>query len=160
MNEHAWFMQLALEEADKAWRLAEVPIGAVVVSPSGEVLAAAHNLKESAHNATGHAELLAIQEASRKLGDWRLLDCRLYVTLEPCPMCLSAIGQARVKQVIFGAYDPKGGAISLGYPLHKDVRLNHRFAVMGGVMHYECSRKLSQFFRERRPGHVGAAQNT
>ncbi len=160
MSDHQWFMGLALEEADKAWRLEEVPIGAVIVSSEGEVLARAHNLKESAHNPCGHAELLAIQEASQKISSWRLNDCRLYVTLEPCPMCLSAIGQARLAQVIFGAYDPKGGAISLGYALHKDPRLNHRFAVVGGVHHYECSRRLSQFFKERRPGHSVAPHNT
>ena len=160
MNDHIWFMRLALEQAEQAWRLQEVPIGAVVVDAKGEVLAKAHNLKESTHNACGHAELLAITEASQKLGSWRLNDCRLYVTLEPCPMCLSAIGQARIQQVIFGAYDAKGGAISLGYSLHKDVRLNHRFAMMGGILHYDCSRVLSQFFKERRPGHSTALHNT
>ncbi len=151
MREHLWFMRMALDEANEAWRKLEVPVGAVIVGPGGDVLAKAHNLKESHNNPCGHAEILAIQEATQKLGDWRLSGCRLYVTLEPCTMCLAAIGQARIPEVIFGAYDNKAGALSLGYRMHKDLRLNHRFAVMGGVMHYDCSRSLSQFFKERRP---------
>ncbi|MBY0516025.1 MAG: nucleoside deaminase [Bacteriovoracaceae bacterium] len=153
LEDHLWFMKLSLEQADLAWKLQEVPIGAVIVDSKGEILARTHNLKETAHDACGHAEILAIQEASKKLNSWRLNDCRLYVTLEPCPMCLSAIGQARLSQVIFGAYDRKGGAISLGYPLHNDQRLNHRFSVMGGVMHFECSKQLSDFFKQRRASH-------
>ncbi len=160
MNDHIWFMRLALEQAEQAWRLQEVPVGAVVVDAKGEVLARAHNLKETNHNACGHAEILALQEASQKLGTWRLNDCRLYVTLEPCPMCLAALGQSRIQQVIFGAYDPKGGSVSLGYALHKDPRLNHRFAMIGGVLHYDCSRMLSEFFKQRRPGHLAALHNT
>lgn len=159
LNDHSWFMKLAIEEAELAWRVNEVPIGALIVSPSGDILSRTHNLKETVSNPCGHAEILAIQEAAKKQNDWRLIDCILYVTLEPCPMCLSAIGQARVKEVIFGAYDSKGGAISLGYAIHKDTRLNHRFGVMGGVMHFECSRILSQFFKERRPLKVNASHN-
>lgn len=159
MTEHIWFMQLAIKEAHQAWKLQEVPVGAVIVSQDGDVLAKTHNRKELDHNSCGHAEILAIQEAARKLADWRLTNCRLYVTLEPCPMCLAAIGQARLPQVIFGAYDPKGGALSLGYHLHKDPRLNHRFAMMGGVLHYECSKILSQFFKERRPSHKVSGHN-
>jgi tRNA(adenine34) deaminase len=143
-------MRIALEEAELAYRVWEVPVGAVIVDASGAILARAHNVKETSHNPCGHAEILAIQAAAQKIQGWRLEDCTLYVTLEPCPMCLAAIGQARIKEVVFGAYDPKGGALSLGYSLHKDPRLNHRFAVMGGVLHYDCSRILSQFFRERR----------
>lgn len=146
-----WCMRLALDEAQAAYRLGEVPVGAVVVDAKGEVIAKAHNLKEATHNPCGHAELLAIQAAAQKIQGWRLEECTLYVTLEPCPMCLAALGQARVKQVVFGAYDAKGGALSLGYPLHRDQRLNHRFSMMGGVLHYECSKLLSQFFKERRP---------
>lgn len=152
-------MKLALEEAEMAWKSNEVPIGALVLNSAGDVLSRAHNLKETVSNPCGHAEILAIQEAAKKQNDWRLIDCTLYVTLEPCPMCLSAIGQARFKEVIFGAYDSKGGAISLGYPLHKDSRLNHRFGMMGGVMHFECSRILSQFFKERRPLKTNASHN-
>lgn len=159
LSDHFWFMRSAVEEAEKAWKGGEVPIGALIVDDNGVVISRAHNLKESVSNPCGHAEIIAIQEAAKKKADWRLTDCTLYVTLEPCPMCLSAIGQARIKQVIFGAYDSKGGAISLGYPLHKDLRLNHRFGVMGGVLHFECSRILSQFFKERRPLKSNASQN-
>lgn len=151
MQDRQWCMRLALDEAEAAYRLGEVPVGAVIVDAKGEVIAKSHNLKESVHNPCGHAELLAIQSAAQKIQGWRLEGCTLYVTLEPCPMCLAGLVQARVAQVVFGAYDAKGGALSLGYNLHRDQRLNHRFSMMGGVLHYECSRLLSQFFKERRP---------
>jgi tRNA(adenine34) deaminase len=153
LPDHLWNMDLALQQAEQAYRAQEVPVGAVLVSPDGEILARAHNLKESQHNSVAHAEILCIMEASKKIGNWRLSDCTLYVTLEPCPMCLSAMVQARIRQCLFGAYDPKGGALSLGYLMHKDQRLNHRFSVWGGVRHYECSKILSQFFKERRSGY-------
>jgi tRNA(adenine34) deaminase len=149
-TDHQWFMNMALDEAIKAYREQEVPIGAVLISPNGEVLAKAHNLKEKTFDATAHAEILCLKEGSEKLQNWRLSDCILYVTLEPCPMCLSAMAQARIKACIFGAYDPKGGALSLGYHFQSDRRLNHKFSIMGGVKHYECSKILSQFFKERR----------
>ncbi|MCK6593920.1 MAG: nucleoside deaminase [Bacteriovoracaceae bacterium] len=148
--DHLWHMQTALKEAQKAYKNDEVPIGAVLVGPNGDVLSAQYNQKEHHHNPTGHAEILCIQEAAAKLGNWRLSDCTLYVTLEPCPMCLSAIQQARLKSLVFGAYDGKGGSISLGYNLHNDQRLNHQFEVLGGIAHFECSQILSQFFREKR----------
>ncbi len=150
LAEAEWFMNLALEEADKAYKLDEVPIGAVLVSKTGEVLSKAHNLKEKSHNPLGHAELIAINEATKKIGDWRLNDCTLYVTLEPCLMCAGALWQSRLKQVVFGAYDTKGGFLSLNYGLHQDPRLNHQIQVMGGVKHMDCSRLLSEFFRQRR----------
>ncbi len=149
-TDHHWYMTMALDEAFAAYKSLEVPIGAVLVSPTGEVIAKAHNLKEKTFDTTAHAEILCIKEGSVKLQNWRLSDCTLYVTLEPCPMCLSALLQARVKAVIFGAYDPKGGALSLGYHFNTDKRLNHSFSIMGGVKHYECSKILSQFFKERR----------
>jgi tRNA(adenine34) deaminase len=152
-SDHLWFMGLAIEQAEQAYRSHEVPVGAVLVSGSGEVLAQGFNLKETHHNPVGHAELLTMVEGAKKLANWRLSGCRLYVTLEPCPMCLSAMVQARIETCIFGAYDAKGGALSLGYHLHQDRRLNHRFSVMGGLRHFECSRLLSQFFRERRDGY-------
>lgn len=153
VSDHLWYMAMALEQAELAYRAQEVPVGAVLVSPEGEVLSKQHNLKESHYNPTAHAEMLAITEGAKKLQNWRLSDCTLYVTLEPCPMCLTALVQSRVKQCIFGAYDAKGGALSLGYHLHQDKRLNHQFAIMGGVKHFECSRLLSQFFKERRTGY-------
>ena len=97
-----------------------------------------------------HAEVLSLIEGGKKLNNWRLSDCTLYVTLEPCPMCLSAMVQARLGLCVFGAYDPKGGALSLGYHMHQDKRLNHQFKIMGGIRHFETSRLLSTFFKQRR----------
>jgi tRNA(adenine34) deaminase len=153
-QDHNWMMKLALEQAERAYVQDEVPVGAIVLSPNGEVLAETHNLKESVHNPCGHAELLAIEQAAKKIGNWRLENCKIYVTLEPCPMCLGAITQARIKTLIFGAYDPKCGAISLGYNLYKDKRLNHNFSVMGGVAHLQCSKMLSEFFKSKRGGYT------
>lgn len=150
LTDHMWFMQIALEQAELAYRAQEVPVGALLVSPTGEILSRQHNLKESHFNPVAHAEILALTEGAKKLQNWRLTDCYLYVTLEPCPMCLTALVQSRVKACVFGAYDQKGGALSLGYHLHRDKRLNHQFSVLGGVLHFECSRILSQFFKERR----------
>lgn len=144
------YMGLALDEAHEAFKEDEVPIGAVIISPYGEVLSFAHNTKEKELNPCHHAEILAIEQAAKKLKSWRLTDCELYVTLEPCPMCLSAIQQARLSSVYFGAYDAKGGALSLGYNLHNDDRLNHKFNVYGGYRHQECSKLLSRFFRQKR----------
>ncbi len=150
ITDHMWFMKIALEQSELAYRAQEVPVGALLVSPTGDILSRQFNLKESQFNPVAHAEMLALTEGAKKLQNWRLTDCYLYVTLEPCPMCLTALVQSRVKACIFGAYDQKGGALSLGYHLHQDKRLNHQFSVVGGVMHFECSRILSQFFRERR----------
>jgi tRNA(adenine34) deaminase len=149
-NDQLWMMDEALIEADKAYRIDEVPIGAVVVGPTGTILSTAHNLKEKTFNPCGHAEILAITEATKKIRNWRLLDCSIFVTLEPCPMCLSAMVQARIKTLYFGAYDPKGGAISLNYNFYKDQKLNHNFSVVAGLRHFECSSMLSRFFREKR----------
>lgn len=150
VSDHLWFMSMALEQAELGYKAQEVPVGAVLVSPEGEVLSKKHNLKESYHNPTAHAEMLAITEGAKKLQNWRLSDCVLYVTLEPCPMCLTAMVQSRIRQCVFGAYDAKGGALSLGYHLHQDKRLNHQFSIIGGIKHFECSKVLSQFFKERR----------
>lgn len=147
---HLWHMDEALKEAHKAFKDDEVPIGAVIVDKEGTILAKAHNQKEKTHNPCGHAEILALQEACKKIGNWRLVDCTLYVTLEPCPMCLNALLQARIGKVVFGAYDRKGGAISLNYNFYKDKKLNHNFPIIGGIKHYECSKILSTFFKEKR----------
>jgi tRNA(adenine34) deaminase len=150
VSDHLWFMSMALEQAELAYKMQEVPVGSVLVSPKGDILSKQFNLKETHYNPTAHAELLVLTDAAKKLQNWRLSDCILYVTLEPCPMCLTAMVQSRIKQCVFGAYDAKGGALSLGYYLHQDKRLNHQFSMMGGVKHFECSRLLSQFFKERR----------
>lgn len=148
-----WNMESALLQAEEAYKKDEVPIGATIVDKAGKVLSAAHNIKESNFDPCGHAEILALREASEKIKNWRLSGATLYVTLEPCPMCLSAALHARVSRIIFGAYDLKGGAISLGYNMYKDKRLNHNCEIIGGVQHYKCSSLLSTFFREKRKYH-------
>ena len=148
-----WHMETALLEAEAAYKLDEVPIGAVVVDQGGAIISKSHNIKESTHDPCGHAEILALQEAAKKTKNWRLKGCTLYVTLEPCAMCLSAALHARVDRIIFGAYDKKGGAISLGHDLFKDKRINHNCELYGGVLHYKCSNILSNFFREKRKFH-------
>ena len=148
-----WNMESALLEAELAYKNNEVPVGAVIVDKSGTILSKAHNEKESNFDPCGHAEILALKKAASLNKSWRLKDTILYVTLEPCPMCLSAALQARVGAIVFGAYDLKGGAISLGYNLYKDERLNHNCPIVGGVLHYKCSNILSNFFREKRKFH-------
>jgi len=142
-------MRMALREAERAREDDEVPVGAVVVC-SGEVVAVAHNQREALHDPTAHAEMIAITQAAAALASWRLKDCTLYVTLEPCLMCAGAIVQARVPQVVFGAVDPKGGAVCSLYELLGDDRLNHSAQVTGGVLAEECGEILKQFFRARR----------
>ena len=145
-----WYLKLALEEANKAFSLGEVPVGCVIVNQENQILSSSHNLKEKTNDPCGHAELIAIREAAAKLGNWRLTGCRLFVTLEPCSMCMGAIINARLKDLVFGAYDMKGGAISLGFNLHQNPGLNHRVNVVGGLEHYECSKLISDFFKQRR----------
>lgn len=143
-------MQGALEEAYKASKIDEVPVGAIVVDGDGRIISLGHNEKEKNKDASAHAEIIALKKAAENKGDWRLENCTLFVTLEPCPMCMSAISQFRIKTLVFGAYDKKGGALSLGYNFHNDERLNHKFNVIGGIHHYPCSNILSKFFKEKR----------
>ncbi|MCG7346542.1 tRNA adenosine(34) deaminase TadA [Sporosarcina sp. ACRSL] len=143
------FMRMAIEEARKAETLGEVPIGAVIVK-DGEVIARAHNLRETSQNAVTHAELSAIQDACRETGSWRLEDTTLYVTLEPCPMCAGAILQSRVPRVVYGARDPKGGCVDSLYRLLNDPRFNHECEVTEGVLADECGDMLTSFFRSLR----------
>lgn len=149
-NEINFLMDKALENAHQAARLDEVPVGAVIADTYGKIIAIAHNTKEKEQQACHHAEILALSEASKQMGSWRLNEHNLYVTLEPCPMCMAAILQARLNAVFFGAYDPKGGSVSLGYNFHKDKRLNHNFKVYGGFKHLECSKLVSDFFKQKR----------
>lgn len=142
------WMSEAIRLAARAAEEGEVPVGCVVVH-RGRIVGRGYNLREKTQNPTAHAEIMAIVEAARTLGSWRLTDCVLIVTLEPCPMCLAACQQARVDRVYYGAKDPKGGAISLEFPLHRDTRLNHRFDVEL-IETSECGRMLSGFFAERR----------
>ncbi len=143
------FMQQALIEAQKAYDMGEVPIGAVIVK-DGKIIARGHNLRETEKDPTLHAEMVAIREAAQHLGGWRLTGCELYVTIEPCPMCAGAIIQARIQRVVFGAMDPKAGCAGSLYNLLQDSRFNHRVEVVGGVMEEECRRIMQDFFRERR----------
>ena len=142
-------MRQALALAAQAEALGEVPVGAVVVAENA-VIAEAYNERETLPSALAHAELTAIARASAKLGRWRLSGCTLYVTLEPCAMCAGALVQARIDRVVYGAADPKAGAVQSLYQLLSDSRLNHRPEVLGGVLADECGRILTDFFRRRR----------
>lgn len=143
------YMQLALAEAQAAAAEGEVPVGAVVVCRD-QVIAAAHNQRETLRDPTAHAEMIAITQAAESLGAWRLEGCTLYVTLEPCPMCAGGIVQARLPRVVYGATDPKAGAVESLYTLLSDQRLNHRCQIQGGVLADPCGDALSEFFRARR----------
>ncbi|MHB1629473.1 MAG: nucleoside deaminase [Bacilli bacterium] len=143
-------MELALQQALLAWNLGEVPIGAVVVSEDGRVIGAGCNSRETTDDATAHAEMAAIREAGRAKGDWRLTGCALYVTVEPCLMCAGAISQSRISQVVYGAQNPKGGAIESLVEAYGIKGLNHYPAVTGGVLATKCGMILKDFFREQR----------
>jgi len=142
-------MRLALAEARQAFDEGEVPVGAVIVHHE-RVIAAAHNQREALHDPTAHAEMVAITQAAEALGSWRLLECTLYVTLEPCPMCAGAIVQARLPTVVYGATDPKAGACRTLYEITSDARLNHQAAVIGGVLADEGRMILQEFFAQQR----------
>lgn len=146
MNEK--FMKEAYKQAKKAFDIDEVPIGAVIVL-DGKVIAKAYNTRNKSQIAINHAEILAIQKACKKLGSWRLNDCDIYVTLEPCPMCVGAILNARIKNLYFGAYD-KTSDSNLIELITNDKRLNHNCEVFGGIMEEECSSLLTKFFSEKR----------
>jgi tRNA(adenine34) deaminase len=142
-------MRLALAEARRAFDEDEVPVGAVIVH-GDRVVAAAHNQREQLRDPTAHAEMIAITQAAEALGSWRLDGCTLYVTLEPCPMCAGAIQQARIPLLVYGADDPKAGAVRSLYQLLADARLNHRCEATGGVLGREAGELLSRFFLGKR----------
>lgn len=149
LNPDVWGIRQALAEAQAAADVGEVPVGAIVVR-AGAVIAAAHNQRETLRDPTAHAEMIAITQAAEAVGGWRLEGCTLYVTLEPCPMCAGAIVQARIPRVVYGASDPKAGAVESLYQLLADPRLNHRADVTAGVLAQECGDLLRQFFADRR----------
>lgn len=151
-------MRRAIELAREAAARGEVPVGAVVYRGS-DVIAEAYNLREAAADPTGHAELLAISQAGKSLGDWRLTGCSLAVTLEPCPMCAGAMVNARLDRVLYGATDPKAGACETLYRIPTDSRLNHRVNMIGGVLAEECSKLLTDFFQDRRKANRQARQS-
>ncbi|MEE1754234.1 tRNA adenosine(34) deaminase TadA [Streptomyces sp. SP18CS02] len=142
-------MRHALEEAERAARAGDVPVGAVVLSADGTVLATGHNEREVTGDPTAHAEVLALRRAAARTGEWRLPGCTLVVTLEPCVMCAGALVQSRVDRVVFGALDEKAGAVGSLWDLVRDRRLNHRPEVVHGVLAEECAQLLTRFFRDR-----------
>lgn len=146
---HEVFMNAAIEEAKKAEASGEVPIGAVIVK-NEEIISRAHNLRETTQNPVAHAELLAIQAAAQAIGSFRLEDCTLYVTLEPCVMCSGAVIMSRVPLVVYGATDPKGGTVDSLMNLLDEPRFNHRADVVSGVLEAECSALLKNFFKHLR----------
>ena len=146
MEEKNKFMKQALKEAKKAYEKLEVPVGAVIVK-DGKIIARAHNLKETKTDTTKHAEILAIQKASKKLESWRLLDCEMYITLEPCSMCAGAIINSRIKKIYIGALDGKTGAAGSVLNLFEDYKFNHKVEVEKGVMQEECENILKDFFK-------------
>ncbi len=145
-------MLLAIEEAKKAFNKKEVPIGAIIVKEN-KVIARAHNLRETSKNAVSHAELIAIQDACNLLGGWRLTDCTLYVTIEPCPMCAGAILQSRIKKVVIGAMDVKAGACGSILNLLNNPKFNHQTEIETGVLEEECSQLMKEFFKSLREKH-------
>ena len=142
------FMKEALKEARKAYEKLEVPVGAVIVK-NGKIIARAHNLKETKKDTTKHAEILAIEKASKKLNAWRLLDCEMYITLEPCSMCAGAIINSRIKKIYIGALDEKTGAAGSVLNLF-DYKFNHKVEVEKGILQKECEKVLKDFFKELR----------
>ncbi|NGO85101.1 tRNA-specific adenosine deaminase [Streptomyces sp. 196(2019)] len=142
-------MLRALAEAEEAATTGDVPVGAVVLGPDGRELAAAHNEREATGDPTAHAEVLALRRAAEAVGEWRLTDCTLVVTLEPCTMCAGALVQSRVARVVYGARDEKAGAAGSLWDVLRDRRLNHRPEVIAGVLETECASRLTAFFRTR-----------
>lgn len=149
MNDNELFMREALALAKEASRMGEIPVGAIVVNKDGQIIARAYNLREQEKNAVAHAEILAIEQACKAIGGWRLNGCALYVTLEPCPMCAGALVNSRIDKVVFGAYDMQAGCCGSvvnfnAYPF------NHAFLIEGGVLEDECREVLADFFNKRR----------
>ncbi|MCA1983274.1 nucleoside deaminase [Nocardioides nematodiphilus] len=149
-------MATALDEARAALATGDVPIGAVVLSPEGEVIGRGRNVREADADPTGHAEVVALREAARARGEWRLDGCSLVVTLEPCTMCAGAIVLARIKTLVFGAYDEKAGAVGSLWDVVRDRRLNHRPEVLAGVAEAECAGLLADFFQGQRVASSGS----
>ena len=149
MEQKEYYMKQALKEAEKAYRKLEVPVGAVIVKDE-KIIARAHNQKETKTDTTKHAEILAIQKASKKLESWRLIDCEMYVTLEPCSMCAGAIINSRIKKVYIGAMDEKTGAVGSVLNLFEDYTFNHKVETETGIMEKECQETLKKFFKELR----------
>ena len=153
MQETERFMKEALKEAEKAYEKLEVPVGAVIVK-EGKIIAKAHNQKETKFDTTKHAEILAIQKASKKLKSWRLIDCDMYVTLEPCPMCAGAMINSRLRKVYIGAIDEKTGAVGSKLNLFTDYKFNHNVLFEKGILNDDCKNLLQDFFKELRKAKI------
>lgn len=149
MEKNEKFMKEALKEAQKAYEKLEVPVGAVIVK-DGKIIARAHNQKETKKDTTKHAEILAIQKASKKLESWRLIDCEMYITLEPCSMCAGAIINSRIKKIYIGTLDEKTGAASSVFNLFEDYTFNHKVEIEKGILQKDCEQILKDFFKELR----------
>lgn len=158
-QEDAFYMRAALAEAAQAYALGEVPIGAVLVDEAGEIVARGHNLRERDHDATAHAEMIAIRAACERLGRWRLSGLTLYVTIEPCPMCAGAIVMSRVDRVVYGGTDYKAGACESIFNIPGHPALNHHPEVTAGVLAEECADIMKRFFRDRRARKKAAQKN-
>ena len=159
MEQKEYYMKQALKEAEKAYRKLEVPVGAVIVK-DGKIIARAHNQKETKTDTTKHAEILAIQKASKKLESWRLIDCEMYVTLEPCSMCAGAIINSRIKKVYIGAMDEKTGAVGSVLNLFEDYKFNHKPETETGILKKDCEEILKSFFKElRRSKKINGGKN-
>lgn len=150
MFQDNYYMKLAIEEALKAFDLNEVPVGAVAVAESGEILACAHNCSISLSDPSAHAEILALRKAASRVGNYRLTGVTLFVTIEPCAMCAGACVLARIRRLVYGAVDSKTGACESLYNIVQDKRLNHRIEVTAGVMEHECRELMQAFFRMKR----------
>ena len=149
LEKHEYYMRLAIEEAKKAYALDEVPIGAVIVR-NDEVIARAHNLKHTMNMATRHAEIIAIEEASQKINNWRLTDAILYVTIEPCSMCAGAVYSARIKTVVYGGRDFRGGACGTTIDVLDNPAINHKTETVSGILEEECVEIMRSFFKQKR----------
>jgi len=149
MSKDEKYMRIALKEAQKAALLDEVPVGAIIVKDD-KILARGHNLREKTNDPTSHAEVNVVRKASKKLNSWRLEGCTIYVTVEPCSMCAGTLLQCRIGRIVYGAKDPKGGAIESSLELFNAKNINHHPKIMGGVLEKECSSIISKYFRAKR----------
>ena len=149
MEKDIEFMKLALEQAKKAYKKDEVPIGAVIVC-NDKVVAKGFNIREKRNDPTGHAEIVAVKKACKKRRSWRLEDCTIYVTVEPCSMCAGALLWTRIRRIVFGAFDAKGGALGSSYNLFEQKNLNHKAEITSGVLEEECSKIMKDFFKTKR----------
>ena len=148
-KDHNYFMNLALKEAEKAALEDEVPVGAVIVC-NDKVIARAHNQRDKKNLTYAHAEMLAIIKANKKLGSWRMLECDIYITLEPCIMCMGAIIQSRIKNIYYGAKDPKGGAVTSSINVLEATNINHHPNAIGGILEEQCSKIITNYFKNKR----------